>query len=133
MLNDHSLVALVAGIAKMSGITVTTALISCCSLLYTLLILKRSHLKKNFFLNATKLKSWSGHRTGSAGPVQTRFHLQWILLSDFKQFAYVNEYSCNNGPLAHSVERTANNAKVLSSRFIRDISHFLCGLLSLLF
>ena len=38
---------------------------------------------------------------------------------------------CINGPLAQSVERGANNAKVMSSRLIRTRFPFLYGLLSL--
>ena len=46
-------------------------------------------------------------------------------------FTVYVKYSCNNSPLAQSAEQGAKNAKVMSSRLIRNIFHFLCGLLSI--
>ena len=56
----------------------------------------------------------------------TSYGLDFIFYVDYFLFAYINclkyvnlEYGCNNSPLAQSVERGANHAKVTCSSIIR--------------
>ena len=70
--------------------------------------------------------------------IQTRFYFVVGLLFIFKLFAYIyciKMLICStfvsNDSLAQSVERGANNSKVVCSGIIRTRFHFLFGLLSL--
>ena len=69
--------------------------------------------------------------------IRTRFQFLCELISVFIEFAYIHcsknitlEYVYINGPLAQSVERGAHNTKVMCSKLIRTIFHFLCELSS---
>ena len=70
--------------------------------------------------------------------ILTRFHFlfgYFLFLSDLRTFFALKMLCCNkfvsNGPLTQSVERGANEGRVMCSRLIRTRFYFLFGLLSL--
>ena len=69
--------------------------------------------------------------------IRTRFQFLCELISVFIEFAYIHcsknitlEYVYINGLLTQSVERGAHNTKVMCSKLIRTIIHFLGELIS---